>query len=142
VSLAVHQSALDYVVVIPGFGQFRHMDVPHRIDAFGALAPGTRLQVFDLLPRAGRDSLPAGEVARRPGTAHDTMSTHLAILSRAALARPRRASRHVVSAPEPDTVRGVVAFLVQACCGGQPERCAALLAAAMPVSSCQPGCAA
>ena len=118
------------------------MDEPHLIDAFGALAQDTRLQVFRLLLSAGPDGLPAGEVARRLGTPHNTMSTHLAILSRAGLARSRRESRQVIYSVDLETVRGLVAFLVRECCGGQPERCAALLDAAMPVSSCQPGCAA
>ncbi|HWT09773.1 MAG TPA: metalloregulator ArsR/SmtB family transcription factor [Roseomonas sp.] len=112
------------------------------IDAFGALAQDTRLQVFRLLLSAGPDGLPAGEVARRLGTPPNTMSTHLAILSRAGLARSRRESRQVIYSVELETVRGLVAFLVQECCGGQPERCAALLDATMSVSSCQPDCAA
>ena len=125
------------------------MDEHHLIDAFGALAQDTRLQVFRLLLSASPDGLPAGEVARRLGTPHNTMSTHLAILSRAGLARSRRESRQVIYSVDLETVRGLVAFLVQECCGGQPERCAALLDAAMPLSSCgplpgscQPGCAA
>jgi len=125
------------------------MDSSHLIDAFGALAQDTRLQVFRLLLNAGPEGLPAGEVARRLGTPHNTMSTHLAILSRAGLARSRRESRQIIYAVDLEAVRGLVTFLVQDCCGGQPERCAALLEAAMPVSSCspaggacQPGCAA
>lgn len=125
------------------------MDETRLIDAFGALAQDTRLQVFRLLLHAGPEGLPAGEVARRLGTPHNTMSTHLAILSRAGLARSRRESRHIIYAVDLDAVRGLVTFLVQDCCGGQPERCAALLEAAMPVSSCspsgaacRPGCAA
>lgn len=125
------------------------MDTSRLIDAFGALAQDTRLQVFRLLLNAGPEGLPAGEVARRLGTPHNTMSTHLAILTRAGLARSRRESRQIIYAVDLEAVRGLVTFLVQDCCGGQPERCAALLEAAMPVSSCspsgavcQPGCAA
>jgi DNA-binding transcriptional ArsR family regulator len=70
------------------------------------------------------------------------MSAHLAILSRAGLARSRRESRQVFYAAELETVRRLVAFLVQDCCGGQPERCAALLAAAMPAPTGQAGCPA
>jgi ArsR family transcriptional regulator len=118
------------------------MDNPRLIDAFGALAQETRLQVFRLLLNAGPDGLPAGEVARRLGTPHNTMSTHLAILARAGLARSRRDSRQVIYAVELEGVRGLVAFLVQECCGGQPERCAELLAVAMPAAPCATGCAA
>ena len=118
------------------------MDTDQLTGAFAALAQDTRLQVFRLLLNAGPAGLPAGEVARRLGTPHNTMSTHLAILSRAGLARSRRESRQIIYTVDLETVRGLVAFLVQECCGGQPERCAELLEAAMPASSCQPGCAA
>lgn len=118
------------------------MDVSRLIDAFGALAQDTRLQVFRLLLNAGPEGVPAGEVARRLGTPHNTMSTHLAILTRAGLARSRRESRQIIYAVDLQAVRGLVTFLVQDCCGGQPERCAALLEAAMPVSSCSPSGAA
>lgn len=126
------------------------MDMDNLIGAFSALAQDTRLQVFRLLLGAGPEGLPAGEVARRLGTPHNTMSTHLGILSRAGLVRSRRDSRQVIYAVELETVRGLVGFLVQECCGGKPERCAALLEAAMPLSACcapaegpgRPGCAA
>jgi DNA-binding transcriptional ArsR family regulator len=118
------------------------MDAQHLIKAFGTLAQETRLQGYRLLLNAGPAGLPAGEVARRLGTPHNTRSTHLAILSRAALARSRRESRQVIYTMDLEMVRGLVAFLVQECRGGQPKRCAAPLDAAMPASSCQPGCAA
>jgi len=73
----------------------------HLIGAFSALAQDTRLQVFRLLLGAGPEGLPAGEVARRLGTPHNTMSTHLGILSRAGLVRSRRDSRQVIYAVEP-----------------------------------------
>lgn len=115
------------------------MDEHQLIDAFGALAQETRLQVFRLLLSAGKDGLPAGEVARRLGTPHNTMSTHLAILTRAGLARSRRDSRQIIYTVELETVRGLVAFLVQECCGGQPERCATLLEAAIPATAIRSG---
>lgn len=117
------------------------MDATHLVDAFGALAQDTRLQVFRQLLGAGPDALPAGEVARRLGTPHNTMSTHRAILSRAGLARSRRESRQVIYTVDLETVRGLVAFLVKEGCAGQAERCAVLLDAAMPASY-QPGGAA
>lgn len=118
------------------------MDEQDLIGAFAALAQETRLQVFRLLLSAGKDGLPAGEVARRLGTPHNTMSTHLAILTRAGLARSRRESRQIIYTVELETVRGLVAFLVQECCGGQPERCANLLEAPIPAATIKPGRAA
>ena len=49
------------------------------IDAFSALAQSTRLAAFRLLVKQEPDGLPAGEIARRLGVPHNTMSTPPAI---------------------------------------------------------------
>jgi DNA-binding transcriptional ArsR family regulator len=121
------------------FRYSRIMDSENLISAFGALAQETRLQVFRLLLQSGPEGVPAGEIARQLGTPANTMSTHLGILARAGLVRSHRESRQVIYAIDLDGVRGLVAFLVQECCGGQPERCAALLEAALPKAGCDAG---
>ena len=64
--------------------------------AFSALAQPTRLAVFRLLMTHEPDGLPAGDVARQLDVPHNTMSTHLGILSRAGLIRASRHSRSIV----------------------------------------------
>ncbi|MGE7468128.1 ArsR/SmtB family transcription factor [Bosea sp. NPDC003192] len=100
--------------------------------ALAALAQSTRLDVFRLLVTAEPDGLPAGEVARRLDVPHNTMSSHLAILSRAGLVRSERFSRSIVYRADLDELRSVVAFLLKDCCGGRPEICAPLLAELTP----------
>jgi DNA-binding transcriptional ArsR family regulator len=112
------------------------MDERDAVDALGALAQETRLRVFRLLMEQGPGGLPAGEVARRLGTPSNTMSTHLAILARAGLVTARRESRQVIYAVEVGGLRALISFLVQDCCGGQPETCASLLDAALPLGAC------
>lgn len=112
------------------------MDEPVAVEALAALAQDTRLRAFRLLLQQGPAGLPAGEIARQIGTPPNTMSTHLAILTRAGLIQARRESRQVFYGVELAGIRSLVSFLVEDCCGGQPERCAALLEAAMPISSC------
>lgn len=104
------------------------MDANQAILAFAALAQPTRLAVFRLLAEHEPDGLPAGEVARRVGVPHNTMSTHLAILARAGLIEPERQSRSVVYRALLEAVRGLAGFLVNDCCGGRPELCAPLIA--------------
>jgi DNA-binding transcriptional ArsR family regulator len=108
------------------------------VEALGALAQETRLRVFRLLIEQGPEGLPAGEIARRIGTPGNTMSTHLAILTRAGLLRSRREGRVVLYAVELPGIRALVAFLVEQCCGGRPEACAPLLDAALPLACCPP----
>ncbi|MGG5809145.1 ArsR/SmtB family transcription factor [Falsiroseomonas sp. CW058] len=115
------------------------MDETSAVEALGALAQETRLRAFRLLIRQGAEGLPAGEVARRLGAPHNTMSTHLAILVRAGLVASRRESRQVIYAVEAGGVRDLIGFLVEECCGGRPEACAPLIEAALPLTACCPG---
>ncbi len=52
------------------------------IEVMSALAQPTRLEVFTQLARARPDGLSSGALAERVGTPANTMSAHLAILSR------------------------------------------------------------
>ena len=108
------------------------MDANQAILAFSALAQSTRLEVFRLLMKHEPDGLPAGEIARFMGVPHNTMSTHLAILTRAGLIEAERQSRSIVYRAQLDAVRGLAGFLVKDCCAGSPELCAPLLAELAP----------
>jgi ArsR family transcriptional regulator, arsenate/arsenite/antimonite-responsive transcriptional repressor len=105
----------------------RHMKSDSAIDAFSALAQPTRLEVFRLLVKSEPDGLPAGEIAKQMNVPHNTMSTHLGILSRAGLVSVERQSRSMVYRVELTTVRKLVLFLLRDCCKGQPELCAPLI---------------
>jgi ArsR family transcriptional regulator len=108
------------------------MDSEQAISAFAALAQPTRLDVFRLLMEHEPDGLPAGEIARQMNVPHNTMSTHLAILTRAGLIEAERQSRSIIYRARLDAVRALTGFLVKDCCGGRPEICAPLIADLSP----------
>jgi len=108
------------------------MESEQAILAFAALAQTTRLDVFRLLMEHEPDGLPAGGIARHLAVPHNTMSTHLAILSRAGLVEAERQSRSIIYRARLDAVRDLVGFLVQDCCGGHLEICAPLVADLSP----------
>ncbi len=97
------------------------------IDALSALAQNTRLETFRLLVSQEPDGLPAGEIARRLGVPQNTMSAHLAILTRAGLVSVERHSRSMIYRAQLPSVRELVMFLLKDCCNGQPELCAPLI---------------
>lgn len=99
------------------------MESIEAITAFAALAQETRLAAFRRLVEAGPEGLPAGEVARVLGVPHNTMSTHLAALSRAGLVSARRESRLVIYRAEPARLAALGDFLLRDCCGGRAELC-------------------
>ena len=108
------------------------MDSDSAIVVLGALAQGTRLDVFRLLVRHEPDRLAAGEIARRLAVPQNTMSAHLGILARAGLVRSERRSRSIVYRADLDRLRDLTLFLVKDCCAGNAELCAPLLAELAP----------
>ena len=100
------------------------MDVKKAQSAFAALAQPTRLKAFRKLVAAHPDGLPAGEIAAACKVPHNTMSTHLAALTRAGLVTVVREGRIMSHCADLDGLRGLVGFLMGDCCGGKPEICA------------------
>jgi len=103
------------------------MDKEDAILALAALAQPTRLDCFQLLVSHEPEGLAAGEVARRLAVPHNTMSTHLAILTRAGLIRAERHSRSITYRASLDRFRALATYLLKDCCGGRPEVCAPLI---------------
>ena len=107
------------------------MEMSKAISALSALSQDSRLKVFRLLVRSGPVGLPAGEIARQLSVPSNTMSSHLAILSRAGLVTSRRESRSIFYAVDIEGTRQLLSFLVADCCGGRPEVCRPLIASAL-----------
>lgn len=93
------------------------------IGALGALAQETRLAVFRRLVAEGAIGLSAGALARALNVAPPTLSFHLNHLAAAGLVRGRRDGRQIFYAIDVAAVRALLGFLVEDCCGGQPELC-------------------
>jgi arsenate reductase len=99
------------------------MDESSAIDGLGSLAQPTRLAAFRRLLAAHPGSLAAGELAKACGAPHNTMSTHLGLLTRAGLVRVERDGRTMNYRADVDTFRRLIAFLTRDCCNGRPELC-------------------
>ena len=97
------------------------------VENLSALAQPTRLEVFRMLVRHEPQGLAAGEIAKRLDVPHNTMSSHLAILSRAGLISAERQSRSMIYRVELSALRQLVLFLLRDCCNGKPELCAPLI---------------
>ncbi|MES2271526.1 MAG: metalloregulator ArsR/SmtB family transcription factor [Pseudomonadota bacterium] len=104
------------------------MDTDSALLVFGALAQSTRLDVFRLLIRHAPDGLPAGEVARLSAVPQNTMSTHLAILTRAGLIKAQREGRSIRYHADLDRVQALTVYLLKDCCGGDAALCDPIIA--------------
>ena len=103
------------------------MDARKSHAAFAALAQPTRLEVFRLLVKLEPKGLAAGDIARALAVPQNTMSSHLAVLSRAGLVSGQRISRSIVYRADLVRFRAVVLFMLKDCCDGRPEICAPLI---------------
>lgn len=103
------------------------MDIMRSSFAFSALSQTTRLEVFRLLIRAGEMGMSAGEISRALGVRQNTMSTNLNILVRAGLARNQREGRSIRYFADLVGIKGLLSFLLEDCCGGNPTQCAPVL---------------
>jgi ArsR family transcriptional regulator len=110
----------------------RCMENEQAIMALAALAQPTRLQAFRTLVKHEPGGLAAGDLARHLEVPQNTLSAHLAILSRAALVTSERHSRSIVYRANLAEFQKVVLFLLQDCCGGRPEICAPVIESLAP----------
>lgn len=101
----------------------RCMDKTNALAAFQALSQETRLDVFRLLMRAGPAGMAAGDIAETCDVRQNTMSSHLSILSSAGLITATRDGRSVRYSASLSGIKGLLAFLMEDCCGGKPEQC-------------------
>ncbi|PJN93523.1 transcriptional regulator [Amaricoccus sp. HAR-UPW-R2A-40] len=102
------------------------------ITALSALAQSTRLETFRLLVRHEPEGVPAGELARLLDVPQNTMSAHLATMSRAGLIEGVRHSRSIIYRANLDRFRALTLFLLKDCCGGNAALCAPLIAEITP----------
>src|SRR5436305_5736429 len=107
------------------------MDQTHALAALGALAQGTRLELFRLLVTCGPEGLPAGVIAERLGVLPSSLSFHLQQLVHAGLITQRRLSRQLIYSAEYGTMNALLAYLTENCCG----RGAACLPACNPADA-------
>lgn len=99
------------------------MDDSAAIDRLASLAQPTRLAALRRLLAAYPASVPAGQLAKACETPHNTMSTHLGVLSRAGLVEVERDGRTMNYRADVGAFRGVVGFLAGDCCNGRPDLC-------------------
>lgn len=99
------------------------MDKNHALSAFAALSQTTRLDVFRLLIKAGETGMSAGEISGTLEVRQNTMSNNLSILLHAGLIRNLRQGRTIRYFADMEGMRGLLAFVMEDCCGGRAELC-------------------
>lgn len=65
----------------------------------------------------------SGEIGERLSIRQNTMSANLTLLLNAGLVRNERQGRTIRYFADFESVRGLLAFLMEDCCGGNPSVC-------------------
>lgn len=105
------------------------METKSALAALAALAHDSRLAVFRALVQAGPAGLAAGRIAEITGTPPSSLSFHLKELSHANMVTSRQEGRFVIYIASFETMNGLLGFLTENCCGGNP---------CTPVACCTP----
>ena len=95
------------------------METNRAVDALGALAQASRLQVYRLLVQKGPEGVAAGELAERLNVPANTLSFHLKALSHAGLVQTRQDGRFVYYSANYGQMNALLGFLTENCCGGR-----------------------
>lgn len=114
------------------------MESSTAVARLSALAQDSRLAVFRLLVRAGREGLSAGEVGRALGIPANTLSAQFAVLAHAGLVTSRREGRSIIYAADYDGMSALLIYLMEDCCQGRPEVRAPVAEAADRAACCPP----
>jgi ArsR family transcriptional regulator len=90
------------------------------ITALAALAHEIRLAAFRALIQAGAQGLPAGRLATLLDVPPSSLSFHLKELAHAGLVISRQDGRFVIYSAAFDAMNGLVGYLTENCCCGDP----------------------
>jgi protein-tyrosine-phosphatase/DNA-binding transcriptional ArsR family regulator len=99
------------------------MESRDAITALSALAHAGRLAVFRLLMRRAPQAVRPTEIAEALGLRQNTLSVHLATLTRAGLLTAERRGRAIFYRLDRARIAGLIAYLAEDCCRGRPDVC-------------------
>ncbi|HSM11510.1 MAG TPA: helix-turn-helix transcriptional regulator [Lysobacter sp.] len=107
------------------------MDTTQALQALAGLAQKSRLAIFRHLVELGPEGACPGAIAAAVGVAAPTLSFHLRTLLQAGLIDAEQNGRSITYRANFAAMQGLIGYLGDNCCGGDPSRCAPM--AAKPV---------
>jgi len=99
------------------------MEKTKALAGLAALAQASRLDIFRLLVQAGGGGRAVGQIGETLGLPSATLSFHLGQLRHAGLVTVRRDGRSLIYAADFEAMNGLIAYLMENCCGGDANDC-------------------
>ena len=109
------------------------MNTSNALAALAALAQESRLAVFRLLIQAGPSGMAATKIAESLSIGPTSLSFHLKELTHSQMVTPVKHGRSIIYSANFVTMNGLLGFLTENCCGGNP--CSADYAVGCPTES-------
>ena len=101
---------------------FTEADLAQAASKFAALGSEQRLQVLQVLVRAGPNGLSIGELGARSGITGSTLTHHMKILTAAGLVRQLKEGRRIICIGAAyDEMEILSAYLLKECCADAAE---------------------
>lgn len=92
------------------------MELFEALDAFSSLSQETRLKVLKMLIEYGSEGAMAGKIAEQLKIPDNTLSFHLAHMSRASLVTSKKNGREVRYFANQNLIENLISFLNENCC--------------------------
>lgn len=99
------------------------MDTSDATKLFAALSSPIRLNICRLLIKVGEGGMLSGELSTALDIPPNTASNNLVVLSAAGLVQNERQGRAVRYFADFQTIKALLSFLMEDCCGGKPQKC-------------------
>lgn len=96
-----------------------NMESKAAVEALGALAQDSRLQIYRLLVQAGPGGVAASDIAEQVGIPPNTLSFHVKALGHAGLVESRQEGRFIYYSANFEQMNSLLGFLTENCCGGR-----------------------
>lgn len=99
------------------------MKIEAAVDSLAALAQKSRLAVFRYLVERGSLGATPGELIAHFDMSPSSLSFHLKSLLHAGLIDAEQISRSITYRANYESMQGLINFLTENCCGGDPSLC-------------------
>ncbi len=100
------------------------MEIQTAVTSLGALAQKSRLAIFRFMVERGQAGATPGELVQHFDISPSALSFHLKALLHAGLINAEQVSRSITYRTNYDAMQGLIDYLTENCCGGDPSQCA------------------
>ena len=99
------------------------MDIEIAATRLSSLGNATRLSLFRLLVRAGKEGLNIGEIQKHLDIPPSTLAHHIQALQQTNMVIQKKQGREVINTANYDAMNRLVDFLTEHCCQGVAAEC-------------------